>query len=386
MKISHNYKSIQKLWKVSAKKAVTYSIIEINNLFSSENPNLFCNPNYYKDSSLRKLLIVDKNIDILFGNKIEKYFHKFGFHISKFIFEASEISKNTKTLLNILKIIDNFNPLRRKEPIIGIGGGVLLDILGLASSLYRRGIPYIKVPTTLMGFVDAGIGAKTGINYCKHKNRIGTYYPPEVIYIDPTFLSTLSQRQISNGFSEILKIALVKDQNLFELLEKNGKKCLNAKLQNFSISRIIIHKAITDMLQELESNLWESSLERLVDFGHTFSGALEINSLPNLLHGEAVSIDMALVSVLSFNRNLLSKRDLFRILRVMKILNIPIYDPICQPKLLIKGLIDSTFHRDGLQRFPIPIKIGKIKFVNNVKNEELLIACNTLQKLSDRLL
>ncbi len=300
--------------------------------------------------------------------------------------EVSEEYKSPETLFIILKKVEEFNPLRRKEPIIGIGGGVLLDMVGLASNLYRRGIPYIRIPTTLIGLIDAGIGVKTGINFGNHKNRLGTYYHPLITYIDPTFLSTLDSRHISNGLGEILKMGLIKDESLFNLLEQNGQSLVINKLQNFEVSRVIIDKAIAGMLAELEPNLWESILERLVDFGHTFSGALEMKALPDLLHGEAVTIDMALVSVLANQRKMLTEKELDRILSVMRAMNLPIFHPICNPDLLVAGLLDSASHRDGLQRFPIPIGIGKATFVNNIAAEELVIACNTLKNLSKKIL
>ena len=294
-------------WFVSTKNAISYSIIEYPDLFSSGDPQLF--DKLKKDSNSRRLIIIDKEVNKHFGEKINAYFKRNNITVKTFSIEIKEEYKTVETLFTILREFDNFKLLRRREPIIAIGGGVLLDIVGIASNLYRRGVPYIRVPTTLVGLIDASIGIKTGVNFNNHKNRIGTYYPPLITYIDSTFLATLDSRQISNGLAEVLKIALIKDKALFNLLEKHCKELLSQKFQNYTFSQVILRKAIKNMLEELEPNLWESNLERLVDFGHTFSGILEIKSRNALLHGEAVSIDMALTSIISYKRRLITKKN-----------------------------------------------------------------------------
>ena len=125
-----------------------------------------------------------------------------------------------------------------------------MDIVGLAANLFRRGIPYIRVPTTLLGVVDAAIGAKTAVNFQGHKNRIGTFYPPIAAMLDVTLLQTLSDRQISNGIAEILKIAIVKDSELFDLLEKYGVLMLSKKCQGDD-ALPIIRRSVQGMLSDV---------------------------------------------------------------------------------------------------------------------------------------
>ncbi len=195
---------------------------------------------------------------------------------------------------NYIKLFDELDKFpinRRNEPIIAIGGGVVTDVVGFVSSCYRRGIPHIKIPTTLMGYIDASIGIKTGVNFNGNKNRMGSFEPPQHIVLDKTFLLSLPERHILNGVGEILKIAVIKDKYLFELIENYGIQCIEDKFQNKK-GKEILDISIQDMIKELEPNLYESNLERCVDFGHTFSLALEMNDVNNLLHGEAVTIDI----------------------------------------------------------------------------------------------
>jgi 3-dehydroquinate synthase len=262
--------------------------------------------------------------------------------------------------------------LRRTEAVLAIGGGVLLDIVGFAASMYRRGIPYIRIPTTLMGQIDAGIGIKTGINHNYHKNRLGSYFPPLSALIDPMFLKTQDQRHIVNGVSEIIKMALIKDKVLFELLEKEADN-LNAEsfsIQSKKIDRVFSH-AISGMLAELQPNLWETILERSVDYGHTFSPSLELRAKPELLHGEAVAIDMALSIALALHRKLLTIEEANRALRLLTRVGLPITHPDLTLELAEEALKDSTKHRDGLQRVPLTAGLGSAVFINDLSTTEL---------------
>jgi 3-dehydroquinate synthase len=255
--------------------------------------------------------------------------------------------------------------------LIAIGGGVLMDVAGFAASLYRRGLPYVRVPTTLMGLIDAGVGIKTGVNFGSHKNRIGTYYAPQRAYLDTQFLKTLDDRHVSNGIAEIIKMAIIKDARLFELLEQNVDQLIADRFTGRAHYREILVRATVGMLEELSGNLWESVLERIVDYGHTFSPTLEMAALPELLHGEAVAIDMALSLVLAAQRDLITADELDRALTLIDGYGLPTRHPQCEEELLMKGLADSTSHRDGFQRVPLSKGLGDAVFVNDLTRAEI---------------
>lgn len=233
-----------------------------------------------------------------------------------------------------------------------------------------------------MGLIDAGIGVKTAINFNTHKNRLGTYYAAIETYLDKTFLQTLDERNICNGLAEILKIAIIKDAELFSLLENHAERLIGNKLQDDGVPGLVISKAVTGMLEELEPNLWESNLERLVDFGHTFSPAIEIDALPELLHGEAVAIDMIICSVVSAKRGLLSQDECQRIIELTRKLHLPLFHKVCKLPLLMKGLQDTTSHRGGLQRIPTPVSLGEAIFLNDVTQKELENALKVIKNLA----
>lgn len=168
--------------------------------------------------------------------------------------------------------------LRRREPFLAIGGGVVLDIAGMAACMYRRGVPFVRVPTTLLAIVDASVGVKNGVDYCcaktdeTYKNRVGSFYAPSSCLLDTSFITTQDRRNVSNGFGEILKLALVRSADLFELLETHGANLVEDRFAQSSsvpegVGQRVIDLSIQIMLEELGPNLWEYTLERCVDYG-----------------------------------------------------------------------------------------------------------------------
>lgn len=368
-------------WSVQAQLPVHYTVVESDGLFTLDNQDLLSSQEAHRGERLRRFVIIDKRVDGLHGDRIRRYFRHHGVEGHILALDTSERGKNIEAVLRSMEELEAFGIPRCCEPIIAIGGGVLLDVVGLVASLYRRGVPYLRVPTTLLSLVDASVGAKVGVNFSNHKNRIGAYYPPLITFLDKTFLQTLESRQICNGLAEILKIAIVKNRDLFELLEENGPVLIREKFQDMHASRPVIRYAIQGMLEELAPNLWEQKLERCVDFGHSFSPTIEMKALPELLHGEAVAVDMALSTVLANQRGLLSSRDLSRVFDLMKALKLPIIHAICEPPLLYRALQETTLHRGGLQRLPLPIAIGSVGFFNDVTFEEIETAVFTLKQL-----
>ncbi|MFH0859332.1 MAG: ROK family protein [Patescibacteria group bacterium] len=329
---------INKDVQLSTTQPIIYKVYSINDLFNlKQPPKLFkLNNGYYQSS--RRIIFIDKNVDKFYGTKIRKYLK---FHQIRAIIIPIQVSESRKNKQLLLKIIDNlikFKITRRSEPIIVIGGGVIMDTVGLAASLYKRGIPYIKVPTTLLGIVDAGIGVKTAINYNGRKSHIGSYYAPLAIFSDLNFLDTLPIRHIRNGLAEILKIALVKDKKLFKLLQRYSDKLIKSKFQLKKVSKEVVNRSIIGMLKELEPNLWEKQLERKVDYGHTFSPIIEMNAKPKLLHGEAVAVDMAIALTIAYQRKYLKESELDQILNLFLKMKLPIYNPVCTNSLLKKSL------------------------------------------------
>jgi 3-dehydroquinate synthetase len=368
-------------WIVRADKPVSYEIRFCTDVLNPDRTDL-AKAGGALDGPRRRIVVIDENVDLLYGDRVRKYFKHHDIDATVTVIPVDETVKNCDTATEVIRDIDQFGIARRHEPIIAIGGGVLMDVVGMVSSLYRRGTPFIRVPTTLIGLVDAGVGVKTGVNFDGHKNRLGTYHPADLTLLDKSFLATLDRRHISNGLAEILKMALIKDERLFELLEEFGSRLLGEKFQGTNVeSDEVLSRAIHGMLSELQPNLWEAKLERSVDYGHTFSPTVEMRALPALLHGEAVCIDMATTTLIAWQRGLLTSDQRDRIFTVMRDLELPSWDPVIEPELLVKALQDTVRHRDGKQRLPLPKGVGNAIFVNDVTPDEIQLALGRQREL-----
>jgi 2-epi-5-epi-valiolone synthase len=368
-----------KRWQVLTSRPIQYDVVCCSGIFDVHNELLL---SVGRRVNARRFVVVDSNVLIHYGDKIARYFRDNQVKAKIVAFDAGETNKSIDTYLSVLHELDNFPLDRRSEPVIAIGGGVLSDVVGFVAGSYRRGLPHVKVPTTLMGYVDASIGIKTGINFNGNKNRVGAFVPPEKVILDSSFFQTLSKRHILNGVGEIIKLAVIKDAALFDTLEADGLSCVKSKFQD-PMGQFILERSIEGMLEELEPNLFESVLARSVDFGHTFSIPFEAETALDILHGEAVVIDVVLSSVLAHVRGLLPREHLDRILALVKRMELLPPHVMLDPAVLWEALVERTHHRDGHQRLPLPHAIGQCTFVNNIQSQDLVKACDFVKTWSE---
>merc|ERR1711871_1708644 len=217
-------------------------------------------------------------------------------------------------------------------------------------------------------------------NFAGKKNKLGAYIPPALTLLDRSFLATLDTRQIANGAVEIAKMALVKDPELFELLAAYGPELIEHKFQDLpdadgaraTAPSRVLYLAIQTMLEELAPNLWEDSLERLVDFGHVFSMELEMEVLydEKLFHGEAVSVDMAYSAVLSYVRGTLDEPTLDTTLDMLRGLGLPTYHAKFDKKMANFALYERVKFSSG-QKIPLPVAPGVARIFNDITKEEI---------------
>jgi 2-epi-5-epi-valiolone synthase len=367
-------------WTVTANLPVSILIKSSEHLLSPENPDLlsFGTP----PPNARRFVVVDKTVHDLYGDAIDAYFQAHNVEFVVVVLECTEPLKETPNLFKTLEAMESFHLNRSGEVVIGIGGGILLDIVGLAATIYRRGVDYLRIPTTLLALVDASVGVKTGINYRDRRNRLGSYFGPVAAYLDRSFLKTLPRHELVVGMGEILKMAVVKDRRLFELIEDHGPDLIDAHFQTGEIATEVINRSIQGMVEELEPNLWEKDMKRLVNFGHSFSPVIEMMSKGELAHGEAVALDVLYSCILSNERSLLSDEELMRVFHTQRNLGLPTWYPLFgDEELMLESLADTVRHRNGAQDLPIPIRIGHSIFFNNITPEEMITASNRMEEL-----
>ena len=282
-------------------KTQKYSIIIGSNLGSSISKIINENSINFKQC----LLIVDKNVPKKIVSRIKKSFNKKKLYIH--FFRASEINKNLNSVNKILDILLNKN-FSREDCIISIGGGITGDISGFAASLFKRGLKFINMPTTLLSQVDSSIGGKTGVNTKYGKNLIGSFYQPNLVISDIQFLKTLPKREVICGYGEIFKHSIISNKNFYNFLSKNNKKILN-------LVSPFIEKAIYESCKIkktiVEQDEKEKGLRKILNFGHTFAHAYEasLGYSKKLNHGEAVILGIKTALNFSLKKNLLKKSE-----------------------------------------------------------------------------
>lgn len=359
-------------WSINTELPVCYEVVESEALYSVENQDLLRGIGSEAGTAARQLVVVDANVDEIYGDSIRSYFGAHGVDCQVLTLSVSEENKNMDLVFKVLSELNTLGTSRRSDPPLAVGGGVLLDIVGLATSLYRRGIPYVSIPTTLLALVDVSVAAKTGVNYKGYRNRVGSYSPPPLTLVDKTFLRSLDYREICNGLGEIFKMSLIKDIELFALLEANGPMFVADKLQGEGVPDLVMRRAIQGMVEELECNLWERNLRRIVDYGHSFSPMVEMEALPELMHGEAVALDCIFSAVLARNRGLIGDSYLDRVFATADSLGLPVTHRLFgEPELLREALQDTTRHRDGHQNLPLMDGIGSATFIDDLSYGEI---------------
>jgi len=255
-------------------------------------------------------LFVDKNVPKKFITNIKKSLKNKKIYTLNF--KANEKNKNLNSVNKILEILLKKN-FTRNDCLISLGGGITGDISGFAASLFKRGLKFINIPTTLLAQVDSSIGGKTGVNSDYGKNLIGSFYQPSLVLSDTQFLKSLSKREMICGYGEVLKHSLIDNKNFFNFLNKNLNKILN-------LSTPFIEKAIYESCKikkkVVEKDEKESGLRKVLNFGHTFAHAYEagLGYSNKLNHGEAVILGMKTALRFSLKENILRKNEYNKII------------------------------------------------------------------------
>jgi len=241
-----------------------------------------------------------------------------------YLVEATEENKSIDTALEICRILTKF-PAKRNAKIIAIGGGIIQDICGFAANIMYRGIGLILVPTTLLAQADSCIGSKSSLNFKSFKNLLGTFYPPESVWICFNFLQTLEDLDYKSGLGEIIKFNVMAGPYLLKKMEDNLDGLLNReydKLEEFVVNSLVYKKAY------IEKDEFDRKERRLLNYAHTFGHAIETSSNYSIPHGIAVMLGMMIANRVSFKRGVLDETYTKRIENICQTVLKDIYLPL----------------------------------------------------------
>lgn len=371
--IQATFKATETAFHVQGYEKIDFSLLYVDGAFALENTEI-------ADSYLqfgRCLMVVDEAVYDLYCDQIQAYFNHYKIDLT--IFPVA-IKETDKTLKSFEKIVDAFADfgLVRKEPVLVVGGGLTTDVAGFACATYRRRTNYIRVPTTLIGLIDASVAIKVAVNHGKLKNRLGAYHASQKVILDFSFLKTLPVAQVRNGMAELIKIAVVSNNGIFELLEKYGEDLLHTHfgyLNSTPELRQVAHKvtydAINTMLTLEVPNLHELDLDRVIAYGHTWSPTLELTPEIPMFHGHGVNIDMAFSATIAQQRGYISISERNRVLGLMSRIGLAIDSSYLTSELLWKATESISRTRNGLLRAAVPHPIGSCFFVNDLTRTEL---------------
>jgi len=260
---------------------------------------------------------------------------------------GGESVKNDIHLLERMLKVINAHDLDRRSYVVVIGGGAVLDAVGFAAAIAHRGIRLIRIPTTTLAQADSGVGVKNSVNLFQKKNWVGTFAVPWAVINDVTLLETLPDREFSCGFSEAIKVALLKDANFFKWLCDNASAIRNRDLKACSTA---IRESSRWHIRHITAggDPFEALEARPLDFGHWSAHKLEVMTEFDVRHGEAVAIGVALDCLYSSRMYKLHHRDAIKTINALKSLGIPMWHPLLDDTInLFEGLEEFRQHLGG---------------------------------------
>jgi len=324
------------------------------------------------------LLIADEKVLKLHLLLIRKTFALLDSKVYNYTFLATEKNKSLQQTENIYKYL-NDNSFDRNSIIIALGGGITGDIAGYAASTFMRGIKFIQIPTTLLSMVDSSVGGKTGVNFNDQKNMIGTFYQPEIVAIYPDFLSTLPKRELLSGAGEIFKYSFLADQENYILLKNSLIKLFSN--QSFNIEKTIqaCLKIKTNIVENDEKEI--TGLRKILNLGHTFAHAFEVQSNYKLKHGEAVMGGIFSALFLSQTIGYMTKEKLNSILYDFNFLKLHNKLALLNSNHVYASMGSDKKNSMGKNRFVVAEDIGNIVVDVGSDKSSVLISIEKMKNL-----
>lgn len=316
------------------------------------------------------VLVSQKPVSTLYEKTLLASLAKEGLSATSFIvpdFKSSEQAKSQAVFSKLIRKMADTDGKNRSLFLIALGGGVIGDLAGFAASVYRRGVPYIQVPTTLTAQVDSAIGGKTAIDLPEGKNLLGAIYQPSMVIADTGVLSTLPERHWSDGSAEVIKYGVIQDAALFDRLEKSGLDGLRKDprvLQEviFRCAKIKAHVVAADEFDK-------RGVRIILNFGHTAGHAIEAASRYNrqYTHGEAVAVGMLVACDIAKSLGVLKEAGLpERLEKVLIKFRLPLFYKGVDLDVISKAMGYDKKSEGGANRFVLPVSLGKVTIQKNI--------------------
>lgn len=306
------------------------------------------------------VLITNPKINSLFGKSVQYALKDAGLKVSPVLVPDSEKAKSVREAVRLLGLISKLDGKGKRLCVVALGGGVVGDLAGFIASIYKRGIPYIQIPTTLLAQVDSSIGGKVAIDLAEGKNLTGSFYQPRLVYTDISFIKYLSRRDFISGMAEVIKYGIIKDKTLFSYLRDSRSAILRRETRALLeiIARCARIKA--DIVSKDERE--RKSIRTVLNFGHTAGHAIEaaFGYSGVYSHGEAIGLGMIVAGRISNRMGYLSGADLLKIEEMIGSFGLPTKIKRIDTRKIMRSLAYDKKFIHGLTRLVLPVRIGKV--------------------------
>lgn len=324
-------------------------------------------------------ILASQKIYNLYRPLIEKNFSRSEFKV--IVCADGEKVKSKEWFFKVLNQMLDTGLNRKKPYLVCLGGGTIGDLGGFIASVYRRGINYVQVPTTLIGQIDSSIGGKTAIDLPQAKNIIGTFYQPKAVLIDPSFLDTLPDKDLKEGLAEAIKYGLIKDKKIFFLLKDNNQKILAKSPVLLNNLIYACAKIKADIVSRDEKE--KKGLRTILNFGHTFAHGLETASgYKKVSHGKAVGIGMLYAACLSEHLKKTGPDTARKIAFLLKLFGFSLKVKFNSQEVLKAINYDKKFTQ-GRIRMVLIERIGKVSVSNRINQADLKKTVKKMNALID---
>lgn len=312
------------------------------------------------------VIITNPVVYAIHKNALKKAFVPGRFNVTSLTIPDAETSKSNR---EVVRLIESLVKADKARPffIAAFGGGVVGDVAGFVASIYKRGVPYIQIPTTLLAQADSAIGGKVAIDLKVAKNMVGAFYQPRLVISDTSFLRTLTPRQIRSGLGEVIKYGAIEDVKLFSFLENNIQKIL--KLDRRCLEHIVYRSSRIKARITQKDEYDKKGIRAKLNYGHTIGHAIEAASgySKAYSHGEAVGIGMIAAAEISCKMGILKRPHLLRLSELIKKAGLPVK---ISERLKIEKIMEAQ-SRDkkilrGVNRFVLPVRIGDVRIYEGV--------------------
>lgn len=320
----------------------------------------------------RVALVTDRTVATAHAEQLAFRLRGAGLDVAMTSFPPGEASKTLQTASTVLDWLAGTS-IARRDVVLAVGGGVVIDTVGWVASAYMRGVPYINVPTTLLGQVDAALGGKVAVDHPSAKNLIGAFYQPKAVVSNTTFLSTLDIRHVAAGLAEAIKKGVIGSPELFELIERVADQALDR--DPVALEEVV--RAASVVKCELVSHdPYELDLRRPLNFGHTVGHAVEtVTGYGPVLHGEAVAYGMVVAAHIAVDRGMLAPELRERLVRLLRRVGLPTrpreLGAHVNPTDVVAALGQIRKIRDSRIRFVLPVELGSTVIADDVTDDEV---------------